>query len=42
MHEGVSRSKMFNAIVSADTLKAALDSVSVLVDECKIHSKTTG
>ncbi len=28
---------MFNAIVSADTLGAALDSVSVLVDECKIH-----
>ena len=27
---------MFNAIVSADTLQSALDSVSVLVDECKI------
>ena len=28
---------MFKAIVSADTLGDALDSVSVLVDECKIH-----
>ena len=28
---------MFKAIVSADTLKDALDSVSVLVDECKIR-----
>ena len=28
---------MFNAIVSASTLRDALDSVSVLVDECKIH-----
>ena len=28
---------MFKAIVSADTLKNALDSVSVLVDECKIR-----
>jgi proliferating cell nuclear antigen len=28
---------MFNAIVSAATLRAALDSVSVLVEECKIR-----
>ncbi|WP_280536006.1 DNA polymerase sliding clamp [Halopenitus sp. POP-27] len=28
---------MFKAIVSASTLQDALDSVSVLVDECKIH-----
>ena len=28
---------MFKAIVSADTLTDALDSVSVLVDECKIR-----
>ncbi|MFW6384942.1 MAG: DNA polymerase sliding clamp [Halodesulfurarchaeum sp.] len=28
---------MFTAIVSADTLRTTLDSVSVLVDECKIH-----
>ncbi|MGM0604571.1 MAG: DNA polymerase sliding clamp [Halobacteriota archaeon] len=28
---------MFNAIVSASTLRDALDSVSVLVDECKIR-----
>ena len=28
---------MFKAIVSADTLGAALDSVGALVDECKIH-----
>ncbi|AAG20376.1 MULTISPECIES: DNA polymerase sliding clamp [Halobacterium] len=28
---------MFKAIVSADTLQETLDSVSVLVDECKIH-----
>ncbi len=28
---------MFKAIVSAETLKDALDSVSVLVDECKIR-----
>jgi len=28
---------MFNAIVRADTLQATLDSVGVLVDECKIH-----
>jgi proliferating cell nuclear antigen len=28
---------MFNAIVSAETLGTALDSVSVLVEECKIH-----
>ncbi|MDL0130372.1 DNA polymerase sliding clamp, partial [Halobacterium salinarum] len=27
---------MFKAIVSADTLQETLDSVSVLVDECKI------
>ncbi len=33
---------MFNAIVSADTLQAALDSVSVLVDECKIHLNEEG
>jgi proliferating cell nuclear antigen len=30
---------MFNAIVSAGTLRDALDSVSVLVDECKIRLK---
>ena len=28
---------MFNAIVRAETLQATLDSVGVLVDECKIH-----
>ena len=28
---------MFNAIVSAGTLRTALDSVSVLVEECKLH-----
>jgi proliferating cell nuclear antigen len=33
---------MFNAIVSADTLTATLDSVSVLVDECKIHLDEDG
>jgi proliferating cell nuclear antigen len=33
---------MFNAIVSADTLKSTLDSVGVLVDECKIHLETDG
>ncbi|MEF8882533.1 MAG: DNA polymerase sliding clamp, partial [Halapricum sp.] len=33
---------MFNAIVSADTLQATLDSVSVLVDECKIHLEDDG
>jgi proliferating cell nuclear antigen len=33
---------MFNAIVSADTLGTALDSVSALVDECKIHLNEDG
>ncbi|MES3518179.1 MAG: DNA polymerase sliding clamp [Natronomonas sp.] len=33
---------MFNAIVSADTLGAALDSVSVLVDECKLRLDEEG
>jgi len=33
---------MFNAIVSAETLRATLDSVSVLVDECKIHLTDDG
>jgi proliferating cell nuclear antigen len=33
---------MFKAIVSADTLGAALDSVSVLVDECKINLNEDG
>jgi proliferating cell nuclear antigen len=33
---------MFQAIVSADTLGAALDSVSVLVDECKINLTEEG
>ena len=33
---------MFKAIVSADTLRTALDSVSVLVDECKIHLDEDG
>jgi proliferating cell nuclear antigen len=33
---------MFNAIVSADTLQATLDSVGVLVDECKIHLEEDG
>jgi len=33
---------MFKAIVSADTLKETLDSVSVLVDECKIHLDEDG
>ncbi|WP_211311654.1 DNA polymerase sliding clamp [Halarchaeum salinum] len=33
---------MFKAIVSADTLRDTLDSVSVLVDECKIHLNDDG
>ena len=33
---------MFKAIVSADTLGAALDSVGVLVDECKIRLEEEG
>jgi proliferating cell nuclear antigen len=33
---------MFKAIVSADTLTETLDSVSVLVDECKIHLDEDG
>lgn len=33
---------MFNAIVGADTLGSTLDSVSVLVDECKIHLNEDG
>ncbi len=33
---------MFKAIVSAETLRTALDSVSVLVDECKIHLNEDG
>jgi len=33
---------MFKAIVSAETLTAALDSVGVLVDECKIHLEEDG
>lgn len=33
---------MFKAIVSADTLKDTIDSVSVLVDECKIHLEEDG
>jgi proliferating cell nuclear antigen len=33
---------MFKAIVSAETLRAMLDSVSVLVDECKIHLEADG
>ena len=33
---------MFNSIVSADTLGDALDSVSVLVDECKIRLEDEG
>ncbi len=33
---------MFNAIVSAETLGAALDAVSVLVDECKVHLEEEG
>jgi proliferating cell nuclear antigen len=33
---------MFKAIVSAETLGAALDSVSVLVDECKINLNDDG
>jgi len=33
---------MFSAIVSADTLRTTLDSVSVLVDECKIHLEESG
>jgi proliferating cell nuclear antigen len=35
-------SYMFKAIVSAETLTSALDSVSVLVDECKIHLEEDG
>lgn len=33
---------MFNAIVDADTLGTALDSVSALVDECKVHLNDDG
>ena len=33
---------MFKAIVSADTLGTALDSVSALVDECKVHLNEDG
>ncbi|QGN07758.1 DNA polymerase sliding clamp [Halorhabdus sp. CBA1104] len=33
---------MFNAIVSADTLRTALDSVSVLVEECKLRLEEDG
>jgi len=33
---------MFNAIVSADTLQSTLESVGVLVDECKIHLDDDG
>ncbi|WEL19001.1 DNA polymerase sliding clamp subunit (PCNA-like) [Halorhabdus sp. SVX81] len=33
---------MFNAIVSADTLRTALDSVSVLVEECKLRLEADG
>jgi proliferating cell nuclear antigen len=33
---------MFKAIVDAETLQSALDSVSVLVDECKIHLEEDG
>jgi proliferating cell nuclear antigen len=33
---------MFKAIVDAETLRTALDSVSVLVDECKIHLEEDG
>ncbi len=33
---------MFNAIVSADTLTDTLDSVGVLVEECKIHLEEDG
>jgi proliferating cell nuclear antigen len=33
---------MFNAIVSADTLTTTLDSVGVLVEECKIHLEEDG
>jgi len=33
---------MFKAIVSAETLGTALDSVSVLVAECKIHLEEDG
>jgi len=33
---------MFNAIVRADTLQATLDSIGVLVDECKIHFDEDG
>ena len=33
---------MFKAIVDAETLRTAIDSVSVLVDECKIHLQEDG
>jgi proliferating cell nuclear antigen len=33
---------MFSAIVRADTLQATLDSVGVLVEECKIHLDESG
>ena len=39
---GVAAGNMFNAIVSADTLRTTLDSVSVLVDECKVHLEEDG
>ena len=42
MDAGVPRVKMFNAIVSADTLQATLGSVGVLVEECKIHLEEDG
>ena len=42
MNGSVAGFKMFNAIVSADTLQATLDSVSVLVEECKIHLEDDG
>jgi proliferating cell nuclear antigen len=38
----VARSNMFKAIVDAETLRTALDSVGVLVDECKIHLNEDG
>lgn len=33
---------MFTAIVSAETLSSALDPVSVLLDECKVHLESDG
>jgi proliferating cell nuclear antigen len=40
--DSVAGDKMFNAIVNADTLGTALDSVSALVEECTVHLNEDG